>query len=224
MATLHRCWVIVDGSQPTAFHSRDAEQLIPTLKQLQRTQPHVALMWFERGKLWVSPEAARQALRDRRSRPESRSRDWRPGGEHRDPKARPDVPRDVKRARFKKRLIEERIRTSEQGRNEDKPASAKRPRPGWTNRDQPWSARPPSRSNRPPSDRPRSDSQRSDRPRSDKPPSGARGFKGKTGGFGHTTTHKPGGSHRNGPPRSDGRNAGPNRGSRRSPDKKRNPK
>jgi hypothetical protein len=35
--------------------------LVPTFKQLQRTQPEVALRWFERGKVWENPEAARAA-------------------------------------------------------------------------------------------------------------------------------------------------------------------
>ena len=35
---------------------------------------------------------------------ERRGRDWRPGGEHRDPRARFKVPRDLKRARFAARL------------------------------------------------------------------------------------------------------------------------
>ena len=106
MAKYFKCWVIVDGTQPTAFRAREAEDLIPTLKQLQRTQPDVALMWFERGRLWNSPGDAQQALLERRrTPPKGRGREWRPGGEHKDPKARPRIPRDEKRSLFKKRLI-----------------------------------------------------------------------------------------------------------------------
>lgn len=104
MAKNFTCWVIVVGSEPTAFRAREAEDLIPTLKQLQRTQPDVAMKWFERGKLWDSAQQADEALRSRR-RPAGRGKDWRPGGDHVDPKARHEVPRDVKRARFKSRLI-----------------------------------------------------------------------------------------------------------------------
>ena len=101
MAKLFRCWVIVDGTVPTSFRAREPEELVPTLKQLQRTQPDVRLLWFERGRLWESPDAARAALVERRRAPsDSRGRAWRPGGEHKDPKARPDVPRDAKRALF----------------------------------------------------------------------------------------------------------------------------
>jgi hypothetical protein len=43
--------------------------------------------------------AKRGAARDDR-----RGRDWRPGGQHKDPRDRFKVPRDVKRARFKQNL------------------------------------------------------------------------------------------------------------------------
>ena len=105
MAKFFRCWVIVDGVIPTSFRAREAEALVPTLKQLQRTQPDVRLQWFERGRLWDSPEAAQAALSERRRAPEARGRGWRPGGEHKDPRARPEIPRDAKRALYKKRLI-----------------------------------------------------------------------------------------------------------------------
>jgi hypothetical protein len=105
MVKLFRCWIIVAGNQPTAFRGPRYEDLLPTLRQLQRTQEDVELKWFERGRLWASPEAARTAMLERRRRPDHRGREWRPGGDHRDPKARPDVPRDVRRALFKKRLI-----------------------------------------------------------------------------------------------------------------------
>lgn len=106
------CWVIVDGTQPTAFRARTSEELIPTLKQLQRTQPDVSMKWFERGRLWVSPEEAQEALVASRRAPSRRGRDWRPGGEHKDPRAKYDIPRDEKRARFKRRLITSRVRST----------------------------------------------------------------------------------------------------------------
>jgi hypothetical protein len=69
------------------------------------------MQWFSRGKLWESPEAAREALiRERTAeRPRERGRDWRPGGEHKDPRDRFKVPRDVKRARFKAKLQRDRV-------------------------------------------------------------------------------------------------------------------
>jgi hypothetical protein len=112
MAKNFRCWVIVAGSLPTAFRARDPEDLLPTLKQLQRTQPDIEMMWFERGKVWPSPEAALRALDAQRRAPKNngRGRTWRPGGEHKDPRARPQVPRDEKRALFKKRLVAKKTR------------------------------------------------------------------------------------------------------------------
>jgi len=50
------------------------------------------MKWFARGKLWESQEAARATDRrqgdsdGRRGRPSGRPREWRPGGEHRDPR------------------------------------------------------------------------------------------------------------------------------------------
>jgi len=101
-------WLIVDGTVPTAFRSRQREDLLPTLHQLQRTQPTVSLLWFERGRTWESPAAARQALEVRRRTAAERNRDWRPGGSHADPRAKYALSRDEKRARFKKRAIRDR--------------------------------------------------------------------------------------------------------------------
>jgi hypothetical protein len=61
-----------------------------------------------------SSDGARQKdrWRDRPPPPrggeERRGRDWRPGGEHKDPRDRFKVPRDVKRARFKANLQRDR--------------------------------------------------------------------------------------------------------------------
>lgn len=98
------CWVIVTGADPTAFRAQDPEELLPTLKQLQRTQPDAVLKWFARGRLWESPDQAMEALRAQRQVRSNRSRDWRPGGNHVDPRAKYEMTRDEKRARFKRRL------------------------------------------------------------------------------------------------------------------------
>ena len=115
MAKSHSFWVIIDGAVPTAFRGKNREDLLPTLTQLKRTQPKVVLMWFERGRVWESPIAARAALEARRSNPRPRDRKpaWRPGGDHRDPRAKYQISRDEKRARFKKRRDFER--RSDQG-------------------------------------------------------------------------------------------------------------
>jgi hypothetical protein len=104
MARRFCCWVIVSGGQPTAFRSREPESLLPTLRQLQRTQPDSTLKWFDRGRLWDSPAEATAALGRKRRSPSGRGRDWRPGGSHVDPRAQYRLTRDQKRARFKRRL------------------------------------------------------------------------------------------------------------------------
>lgn len=120
MATPTACWVILVGTVPTAFRAKTRDELLPTFRQLQRRQPDVMLRWFEHGKVWESPDAAKAAIllarteaRESRRPAEPRGKDWRPGGSHRDPNARPTVPRDVKRARFKSNLI--RRKTSGRG-------------------------------------------------------------------------------------------------------------
>jgi hypothetical protein len=117
MSTPHRCWVILVGSVPTSFRAKEREDLVPTFKQLQRTQPEVTLRWFERGRVWENPDAARaasllvaEAAKVRRPRRDPalgppRGKEWRPGGEHKDPRARFELTRDQKRAKFKRNLI-----------------------------------------------------------------------------------------------------------------------
>jgi hypothetical protein len=97
------CWIIVTGESPTAFRAKERDDLLPTLKQLQRTQPDAVLKWFERGQLWDSQLAAQEALRRRRETKPKRDREWRPGGKHADPRARYRLTRDQKRAKFKRR-------------------------------------------------------------------------------------------------------------------------
>lgn len=103
MAASRRFWVILAGDTPTAFRGKDRDALLPTLHQLQRTQPDITLKWFERNRLWTDPGEARDAQRAERMTRRIRRPEWRPGGDHFDPRARPKTPRDVKRARFKQR-------------------------------------------------------------------------------------------------------------------------
>jgi hypothetical protein len=100
------CWVIVTDSAPTAFRAGTPEELLPTLKQLQRTQPDATLKWFSRGQLWESPLAAIEALRAKRKARHSPANSWRPGGAHADPRAKYQLTRDQKRARFKRRRFD----------------------------------------------------------------------------------------------------------------------
>jgi hypothetical protein len=75
-------WTILIGTSPTAFRAREAAELQPTLVQLRRTQPDAVMKWFERGRVWASPEEAMDARRAERQASRTRSRDWRPGGTH----------------------------------------------------------------------------------------------------------------------------------------------
>ena len=109
-------WTILIDNQPTAFRAREAQELLPTLAQLKRTNPNAVMMWFARGRLWASPEAEREA--QRRPKPmEKRGAAWRPGGAHVDP-----------RDRFKKKT-------------RDRPWTAKSP--AAPKRDRPFTGKPP---------------------------------------------------------------------------------
>jgi hypothetical protein len=83
-------WTIIAGGLPTAFRAAEREELLPTFRRIQEKHPDAVMKYFARGKLWESPEAAKQAIDTRRSRAPrdsgARGRDWRPGGEHRDPR------------------------------------------------------------------------------------------------------------------------------------------
>jgi len=99
-------WTILIDNMPTAFRARDAQELLPTLTQLRRTNKDVVMKWFARGRLWESHEQERDDFQRRKrarvhapgsarpnagqGREERRGKDWRPGGEHKDPRARFD--------------------------------------------------------------------------------------------------------------------------------------
>ena len=126
-------WTILIDQKATAFRAREREELLPTLHQLKRKNTDVVMKWFARGRLWESPVEAQAAQRAPKAPLEKRGRDWRPGGEHRDP-----------RERFKKRSQPESARP-EPWRPREKPDCRSPSRP--------WSAKPrsgPSRSSRPP--------------------------------------------------------------------------
>ena len=85
MPPRHAYWTILIDKGPTAFRARDKDDLLPTLNQLRRTNKDVELKWFARGRLWDSPEQEQFAAR---MPVVKRSRDWRPGGNHEDPRQR----------------------------------------------------------------------------------------------------------------------------------------
>jgi hypothetical protein len=82
-------WTILIDGKPTAFRARDQQELLPTFHQLKRTNQDVVFRWFARGRVWESPQQERDARRQRKLPARAqRGRDWRPGGQHKDPRAR----------------------------------------------------------------------------------------------------------------------------------------
>jgi hypothetical protein len=92
-------WTILIDDQPTAFRARDRDELTPTFAQLKRTNDNVVMKWFAQGRLWESQEAQRAAAARPKPDREKRSRDWRPGGVHKDPRARFDKQAQRRRKR-----------------------------------------------------------------------------------------------------------------------------
>jgi len=74
-------WTILAGGLPTAFRAAERDDLLPTFRRIQEKHPDAEMKWFARGRLWASPEDARQQAERVRER---RDRTWRPGGDHRD--------------------------------------------------------------------------------------------------------------------------------------------
>src|SRR5262245_50424972 len=143
MPPRHHYWTIILEGKPTAFRAHTQDELIPTLRQLQARHPDAVLKWFARGRLWESQEEERAAMLARR-RPkvapggERRPHDWRPGGEHKDPRDRFKVPREEKRRRFAQKVRRDRVSQPPEGerpprfsrsRQFDKPTGANRSSP-----------------------------------------------------------------------------------------------
>jgi len=226
MPAPHSFWVILIGKTPTSFRGKEREDLVPTLRQLQRTQSEVTLRWFERGKVWESPEAAEGAAKLAATEArERRTKEWRPGGEHRDPKARFEMTRDQKRAKFKRersgpddgsdRPGPERGRdrpAPDRSRSDAQPKSPFGPRapraPRAERPDRPWSDRKPAaRSDRPWSDRPKFDRPKPESPFGNRGPGAPRG-EGPRGGEGRSRPPSGGRPFGDRPPRRD-RPSGP---------------
>jgi 23S rRNA pseudouridine2605 synthase len=71
MPPRHTYWTILFGNQPTAFRAAEQDELLPTFKQIQAKHPDAVMMWFARGRLWKSPEEARDTFdRPRYDRPQ----------------------------------------------------------------------------------------------------------------------------------------------------------
>ena len=106
-------WTILVDGGPTAFRAAEPDELLPTLKRLQIKQPGATMKWFEKGKLWESREEAKDKLSagytvgpDGTLLPppegfERRTKSWRPGGEHRDPREKYLLAKKAKWQKFK---------------------------------------------------------------------------------------------------------------------------
>ena len=187
-------WTIIADGLPTAFRAAQRDELLPTFARIKHKHPDAAMKWFARGKLWDSPESAQSAARPPQGSPTRslpakppRGRDWRPGGEHRDPRQKY---RDAKKARNveqRQQKFQRRQRFESQGRTAFNRPNPDRPRPDRPHQDRsgqdrpsearPREARP--RENRPRENRPRQDRPRQDRPRGPRPGGDARGFEKK---------------------------------------------
>jgi len=107
-------WTILVDGGPTAFRAAEPDELLPTLKRLQLKQPGATMKWFEKGKLWDSRDEAKEKLSagytvgpDGALLPppegfERRTKSWRPGGEHRDPREKYQLAKKAKWQKFKK--------------------------------------------------------------------------------------------------------------------------
>src|SRR5215467_5754493 len=74
-------WTILIDGKATAFRAREREELLPTFNQLARKNTDIVMRYYARGRLWDNPN--REVARS-----EPRDRDWRPGSQHKDPRAR----------------------------------------------------------------------------------------------------------------------------------------
>ena len=153
-------WTILAGGLPTSFRAAERDDLLPTLRRLQERHPDAVMKWFQRGKLWASPEEAESAFQ---KPSEPRGRDWRPGGMHRDPR---EPFKKQKRERNQARRQQRFDR--KQGRPEQESPERERHQPERPRTDRPRTDQP--RTDRPRTDRPRTDRPRTDRPRTDRPP------------------------------------------------------
>jgi hypothetical protein len=107
-------WTILVDGGPTAFRAAEPDELLPTLKRLQVKQPDAVMKWFEKGRLWDSRDDARDKLsagytvgKDGELVPPAdgekpRTKSWRPGGEHKDPREKYQLAKKAKWQAFKK--------------------------------------------------------------------------------------------------------------------------
>ena len=93
-------------SPPRSGRSKKPTELLPTLTQLRRKRPDASLRWFQRGRLWLSPDDAKAALARERSDARGRPATWRPGGKHVDPRQKSIDAKKAKWTEFKSAIRE----------------------------------------------------------------------------------------------------------------------
>ncbi len=121
-------WTIVLGAEPTSFRAAEADELLPTLTQLRRKHPDASLRWFQRGRLWVSPDEAKAALARERADTKGRPATWRPGGKHEDPRQKYVDAKKAKWTRFKSAIRERAEARREPRGDRDERPPLERPR------------------------------------------------------------------------------------------------
>jgi hypothetical protein len=123
-------WTIIAGGLPTAFRAAAREELLPTFQRIKEKHPDAQMKYFARGQLWESPEAARAAEKRRGTR----TSDWRPGGNHRDPRqkfiaAKKQRNATMRQERWERRNAPPRERKPwMRGQGTEEPAQPPRPR------------------------------------------------------------------------------------------------
>ena len=111
-------WTIIAGGLPTAFRAAEREELEPTFQRLREKHPDAEMKWFARGKLWESPEASRAPRDDDRRDEAPRRREWRPGGEHRDPRQPFKDAKKARNQRWREEKFEHRQRGADRAPSE----------------------------------------------------------------------------------------------------------
>jgi hypothetical protein len=124
-------WTIIAGGLPTAFRAADREELIPTFQRIKEKHPDAEMKYFARGKLWESREAAHAAEKRRTAR----SRDWRPGGDHRDPRQKFIDAKKQRNATMRKQRWERRTTPPSWLRGQGTGEPPQPPRPRGPNRE-----------------------------------------------------------------------------------------
>lgn len=184
-------WTIIAGGLPTAFRATEREELQPTFQRIKEKHPDAEMKYFAQGKLWDSKEEAQRARDESRGAPPTsdRKRDWRPGGEHKDPRQKFIDQKKDRNQRWRAEKHEHRntkphgdplrseVKPEWKAKPFDRPAGP--PRRDWKDRTD-WKPRPPGAGSAAPKrfDRegaPRRDwrdkpAQRPDRPAGDGPP------------------------------------------------------